>query len=147
MKPGKLVAPPPEMKLYDNEFVAFARLAAKAFRGIAGSLRKEASQGSTKWLVTRLRSGFGLGPEECEVLADLISGELCRPIGRPSKNASDRQLRRDVYDSFHQKMKQHRSEGRYRNIKALVIEQVASEFPTISTEQIEAMSRDKRMRS
>jgi hypothetical protein len=136
----------PEIKLCDTEFSDIARMAAQAFRKIGMDLRDNAENGFTKALIARLRSGRGLDPAECEVLADLISGNLCKPVGRREKNSTEKQRRRDIYSRYHAIMKQHRAEGRSRGMKPLAIAEVASEFKPIAEMQVESILRDKKMR-
>ncbi|MGX9431776.1 helix-loop-helix domain-containing protein [Bradyrhizobium sp. LeoA1S1] len=130
---------PIEIKLGDTEFYDAARMASIAFGGIAESLRDAAEQGFTRLLVTRLRSGVGLDSTECEILADLISGRLCRGAGRPRKNATEKQRRRDINHRY----KKLREEKLSR---AQAIKQVVSEFKPVTAAQVGAIIKDRKMR-
>lgn len=86
------------MNSCDVDFSRAVRSAAKALHG--AELRKAANpkegetpdpdKHATIDLIRRLRSpDFSCGPGECEMLADLLSGELCT-TGRPPHKAEDR---------------------------------------------------------
>jgi hypothetical protein len=124
---------------YDKQFADCARRAAPAFGKIAQALQTASETGVTRELVEALRSGRGIGPGECAVLADLISGELCRAAGRPTKKAQDHERHRAILSRCRELMDQYRAQGRSRGSRPEVIKQVASEYYPLTQDQVAAI--------
>lgn len=120
---------------HDTDVAVAARQAAGAFGKIASTLLAASQRGETRSLVSILTSGRSLGPGECMVLADLISGKLCKPAGRATNKAQDKKLDRDILARCRELMDRYeRDEGSSRGKRPEVIRQVASDFQRTETQ-------------
>lgn len=116
----------------DTQIADAARRAALAIgritkTGLAGFIA-ESQHGDTRPLVEMLRQpGRSLGPGECAILADLISGELCVQAGGVTKKADVRRREREVLDRCRELMAQAKAEKRSKGARRRITQQVASE--------------------